>query len=308
MAGNKRVKVSGSGSGHGRRDRISDLPDHLLVDILVPLPLDEAVRTCVLSRRWRSVWKRLPMLDFGNDEAPRVEGFADLVAGVMRGYASDVDMPDVLISVRRRRAFADAVRVAASAFLAAPRDMARFGFFVYGEAVNLEWDEEEEEDEAPALQMPCFPTVKEFTLAFRGVDLRMPTTGTFSSLTKMYFFGVHFSDDGNGISDVVTRSCPCLQDLELHTTEGLKMLFLSLRLIKILDLEQLVVMACKLIEMQVVKCFALTTEPTSMLLSLPALEQLYWQDSSPGDIDYLSLPSHILKLSLIELAASYLVL
>ncbi|TVU38754.1 hypothetical protein EJB05_12140, partial [Eragrostis curvula] len=162
MAGNKRVKVSGS--GHGRRDRTSDLPDHLLVDILVLLPFDEAVRTCVLSRRCRGVWTRLPMLDFGDDEAPRVEGFADLIAGVMRGYASDVDMPDVLISVRRRRAFPDAVRVAASAFLAA------FGFFVYGEAVNLEWDEEEEE-ETPVLQMPCFPTVKEFTLAFHGVDL-----------------------------------------------------------------------------------------------------------------------------------------
>ncbi|TVU38753.1 hypothetical protein EJB05_12139, partial [Eragrostis curvula] len=206
-------------------------------------------------------------------------------------------MPDVLISVR----------------VATQRDMTRFGFFVYGEAVNLEWDEEEEE-EAPALQMPCFPTVKEFTLAIRGVDLRLPTTGTFAKLTKMYFFGVNFSDDGNGISDIVTRSCPCLQDLELHMTEGLKVLFvvpqsvLSLRLIKILDLEQLVVMACKLTEMQVVKCFALTTEPTSMLPSLPALEQLHWQDSSPGEIDYLSLPSHILKLTLIELPASYLVL
>ncbi|TVU38742.1 hypothetical protein EJB05_12127, partial [Eragrostis curvula] len=142
----------------------------------------------------------------------------------------------------------------------------------------------------------------------------MPTTGTFSSLTKMYIFGVHFTDDGYGISGVVTWSCPCLQDLELHTIEGPKVLFLvsqsilSLRLIRILDLERLVVEASKLTEMQVVKCFALTTEPTSMVLSLPALEQLHWQDSSPGEIDYLSLPSQILKLSLIELPASYLVL
>ncbi|TVU38741.1 hypothetical protein EJB05_12126, partial [Eragrostis curvula] len=125
---------------------------------------------------------------------------------------------------------------------------------------------------------------------------KMPETGTFASLTKMYIFGVQFTDDGHGISDAVTRRCPRLQDLELHTIEGPK----------ILDLERLVVAASKLTEMQVVKCFVLTTEPTSMVLSLPVLEQ--WQDSSPGEIGYLSLPSQILKLSLIELSPSYLVL
>ncbi|TVU38736.1 hypothetical protein EJB05_12121, partial [Eragrostis curvula] len=244
----------------------------------------------------------------------------------MRVYASDVDMPDVLISVRRRRAFADAVRVAASAFLAAQREIARFGFFVYGEAVNLEWDEEEE-GEAPALQMPCFPTLKEFALTFRGVDLRLPTTGTFAS------------------------GKPHQNELELHTMEGLKMLFLisqsllSLRLIKILDLEQLVVMASELTEMQVdyaeqrvlvanisrsfFSKLELTVNkvadhwfsPTILnllsrcywvtKLSLQIVadhRELHWQDSSLGEIDYLSLPSQILKLSLVELPPSYLVL
>ncbi|TVU38751.1 hypothetical protein EJB05_12138, partial [Eragrostis curvula] len=114
-----------------------------------------------------------------------------------------------------------------------------WGFIVL-KGLALEWNEEEEE-EAPALKMPCFPTVKEFAIAFRGVDLRMPETGTFASLTKMYIFGVQFTNDGHGISDAVTRSCPRHQDLDLHTIEGPKMLFLisqsllSLRLIKILD-------------------------------------------------------------------------
>uniref|UniRef100_A0A0E0LM05 F-box domain-containing protein n=1 Tax=Oryza punctata TaxID=4537 RepID=A0A0E0LM05_ORYPU len=46
-------------------DRISNLPEELIQNILVRLPsIDAAARTSVLSRRWRHFWTKLPSLSF----------------------------------------------------------------------------------------------------------------------------------------------------------------------------------------------------------------------------------------------------
>ena len=48
-------------------DRISNLPDFILHRILSFLPRRYAVRTCVLSKRWSSVWDSFPIFVFSEN-------------------------------------------------------------------------------------------------------------------------------------------------------------------------------------------------------------------------------------------------
>ncbi|KAJ4809125.1 FBD-associated F-box protein [Rhynchospora pubera] len=51
-------------SRRGKSDMISSLPDCLIHLIMSFLTAQEAVRTCVLSNRWKNLWTTLPFLDF----------------------------------------------------------------------------------------------------------------------------------------------------------------------------------------------------------------------------------------------------
>ncbi|CAO2143765.1 unnamed protein product [Urochloa humidicola] len=60
----KRAAVVASGE---EEDRISTLPDGVLQHVLSSLPSDEVVRTCVLARRWRHLWKSTPAVRITRD-------------------------------------------------------------------------------------------------------------------------------------------------------------------------------------------------------------------------------------------------
>ncbi|KAL6658540.1 hypothetical protein ACP70R_004126 [Stipagrostis hirtigluma subsp. patula] len=69
MPPRRRTKKPKLAAEESREDRISDLCDDLLHRVLSLLPAHEAVRTCVLSRRWRDVWRSVHVLRFTKPES-----------------------------------------------------------------------------------------------------------------------------------------------------------------------------------------------------------------------------------------------
>ncbi|TVU16832.1 hypothetical protein EJB05_36987 [Eragrostis curvula] len=55
----------GAPAGAGEEDRIGALPDGILHQVLSFVPAEQAVRTCVLAKRWRHLWKSAPGLCIG---------------------------------------------------------------------------------------------------------------------------------------------------------------------------------------------------------------------------------------------------
>ena len=83
MPGNREVAVGGGA------DRFSDLPDGILELVLSFLPAADAVRTSVLSRRFRGAWAHAPALNF-SDHLLR-----DLFLGFAREALARYGAPDI---------------------------------------------------------------------------------------------------------------------------------------------------------------------------------------------------------------------
>lgn len=53
---------------HRESDRLSTLPDEIRIHILSHSKTRYAVRTSILSKRWRNIWANVPNLDFDDED------------------------------------------------------------------------------------------------------------------------------------------------------------------------------------------------------------------------------------------------
>jgi hypothetical protein len=79
----KRKNEDENDESEGNEDRLSDLPDGVLLHILSFLNTKHVVRTCVLSKRWKHLWKRIPTLILHSSRFSSVRQFYIFVSNIL---------------------------------------------------------------------------------------------------------------------------------------------------------------------------------------------------------------------------------
>ncbi|CAN6180927.1 unnamed protein product [Urochloa humidicola] len=266
----KRGKLSSSDTGVGE-DRLSALPDDVLVLILLRLcSTAGAARTSVLSHRWRRVWAFLPDLRFG----PAPDGHR--IGDILRG--PDPPPPLHFISVFTE----DSSPGSLVAWLpVAARRLS--GDLIYFNTLPFKEDGEGEE-EAGAVQLPCFENATGINISLSLLGLTLPSAGTFARLVNLALYCFRLHGPCEHLGDMVSsQRCPSLQFLTLCNIRGVDTLtihsesLLKLNLYYLKGLLQLTIVAAVLKEFKLFSSFV--TEQPAASISAPQLVSLKWRDS-----------------------------
>ncbi|CAD6227027.1 unnamed protein product [Miscanthus lutarioriparius] len=271
----KRAKLStGASTGAGSEDRLSALPDDILVLILRCLSTCGATQTSVLSRRWRRVWALVPTLCFRYTPDTRQIGPA------LEAHETAL----LRLSVLTRDAAPDSV----SAWLAvAARRLS--GSLLFHNTVVREWGaqegDEEEAAQKGAFELPCLERATEVSLHLGFLVLAVPPAGVFARLCELYLSSIRFHSPGLLGDAVSWPRCPCLQKLNVLDARGLDNLSIhtdSLRQVELTvlrGLRQLNIVAPALEELKVAHCYFYSRRSQPVANSTaPQLATLRWMD------------------------------
>ncbi|TVU50468.1 hypothetical protein EJB05_01840 [Eragrostis curvula] len=262
----KRTKLSPSGADAGE-DHFSALHDDILVLILLRLgTIAEAVRTSVLSRRWRRTWALLPELAFCS--APDNRHVLEVLA------APDAPALRRILVVTKDDAPAS---VGAWLPLAAGR---LSGDLMYHNSV----EGRKEEEGNVTIALPCFGKATKVVLNLGFFALALPSTGTFTVLTDLFLERVRFRGTCELGEVVSSPRCPCLLKLIIRRAWGVARLtiqsesLLQMDLSYLNGLQQLNIDAPVLNEFNLHYCFGLNQQKPIANISAPQLMSLLWRD------------------------------
>ena len=267
--GEIRAKGAKLSHGGGSKDRISALPDDVLINILIFL-LDAAAaaRTSVLSSRWRRLWTLLPQLWFSTSADPHA-----IRATLQSPEAPPLDLFDVSL--------VDATAESVEVWLQiAARRLS--GYLQLINQVQLD----EAEDQGGPVELPCFQNATSIGLQL-GFLLTLPPDGVFAGLSELFLASIQLHGPCM-LGDLVSSPrCPVLRRLTVDHVSGLANFaihsdsLLKIKLQNVHDLQQLTIMAPALRLLDVMTCFA---DPSSNNLpiasiSAPELVLLTWRDA-----------------------------
>ncbi|RZB91991.1 hypothetical protein D0Y65_024132 [Glycine soja] len=87
--------------GKDKSDRISELPDSVLLHIIEFMDTKSGVQTCVLSKRWKDLWKSLTNLSFDYSYFRRISYFKKFVSQILSTRDHSISLLNLDIRLHR---------------------------------------------------------------------------------------------------------------------------------------------------------------------------------------------------------------
>ena len=281
----ERLKLSDGGG----EDRLSALPDDLLIHILVLVDdAAAAALTSILASRWRRLWALLPELSFIFIEHRRIG--AALAAH---------EAPDLTLLVALTE---DASPEPVSAWL--PIAARALSGTIHLEVVRRE--AQTEAAERGAIDLPCFEKATSIVLKLGFLGLALPPSGVFARLKDLQLVDIQLHGQSRLGDLLSSQRCPSLRGLLVRDARGLDSFniqshsLVHMELSDLRRLQLLTVMAPAVKSLRINDCFTDPLNPDLSVanISAPQLTSLKWMNSYDPSSVQLDKMTHLESLGI----------
>ncbi|KAG8380791.1 hypothetical protein BUALT_Bualt06G0053000 [Buddleja alternifolia] len=218
-------------------DRISQLPEPILEDILLLLPWEDAAHMCVLSKRFKDFWDIFPVFNFNFDQKLRrcMNLPGDIrELNLQKGSKDLINVVDkALLDIQSQKTIIQKFRLCI--YINNPKVASRIDDWIELASKNclrkleLEIAYEREDDEWYCFPPTTFATKTMEVLRLNGCKLEKPlfaSSGKLSSLKVVSLVEVCLDDE---FVNTFFAGCPSLEDFALVDCVGLEILVISNR-------------------------------------------------------------------------------
>ncbi|KAF2292134.1 hypothetical protein GH714_013734 [Hevea brasiliensis] len=266
-------------------DRISDLPDPILHQILFLLPIKSIAQTSVLAKRWRSLWSSFPDLDFTTINTITTSPITNLNTTRRSPHSPSMDFIPQVLALRDKHSDLRTLRFRARLSFSGLNGLIRCAIRHNVQELDVEVATED------YFNFPRWlitsDSLRVFKLKSRYPGFRLlPSslmTGGFRSLHTLSLSLVILYEQSSLLDLFTESSFPRLKKLNLDACFGLKHLKVSCRALEDLTLENcfqlhgLDISCGKLEKLRVTSCFDAYYDESWFQINAPQLRIVFWE-------------------------------